>query len=214
MHHHLIVCAFALSAACVPAAPATLTSATVSRHEAPLEHRLDLYQRAHALERDGRCDDARASYREYASAVRPFDPESARLATRYADLCWTPAKIDTALSDAITAVLTHDPTRALALLDSDQSRGPWRDYVRGVALADLHRTDDAAAAFDVAERAFPASDITDRSMALYGKARAYHDALRCADAWVVYDAFADLVRAAQPAEADMALAYARDCVKR
>ncbi len=140
------------------------------------------------------------------------------MAISYASLCPPRAQIDQALSSAISAILAHDPTRALALLDSDTMPSPWVKYNRGVALADLHRTDDAARAFDAARDEFAApQSVPGReraSIAVYGKARAYNDALRCADAWTAYQEYARLVGSTHPSDAELALTHARECVKR
>ena len=121
------------------------------------------------------------------------------------------APVDDALSDAIGASLAGEDERALALLDRETRESPWRDYARGVALAGLHSTDDAAHAFDAAARAFPSDDVRHRAMAIWGKARAYHDAHRCADAIAAYDEYAALVRSSDPDSAAMAERYSRDC---
>ena len=130
------------------------------------------------------------------------------MALSYASQCPPRAHPDSALSFAIRAILAHDDKRALALLDGDTRASPWVRYDRGVVLANLHRTDEAVAAFDAARDAF--RDRGDRGLAIYGKARAYHDALRCGDAVSAYREYAAI---AQPVDAELALAYARDCFK-
>jgi len=191
-----------------PPPPVEVTSAAAIQAPPQVPQALDIYARARGFELAGDCAQARTAYEEYAKAVRATDPESAQMALSYINLCWTPARIDPALSAAISAILAHDAKRALALLDSDTSTEGWVQYNRGVALADLRRTDEAATAFDAAKTRF--HDDKDRAIAVYGKARAYHDALRCADAWSAYREYGTL---AQPADAELAITYARDCVK-
>jgi tetratricopeptide (TPR) repeat protein len=189
-------------------APPSLTSALSTHAPASGERALDLYGRARAFELNGQCVEAQSVYEEYADAVRGYDSRSAEMALSYASQCRPHADRDSALSFATRAILARDDRRALALLDGDTSASPWVQYNRGVVLADLHRTDEAAAAFDAARDAF--HDKGDRGMAIYGKARAYHDALRCGDA---VSAYREYVAIAQPVDAELALAYARDCIK-
>lgn len=167
-----------------------------------------MYGRARAFELVGDCTAAQSAYEQYADAVRRFDAKSADMAVSYASLCAPRSYPDAVLSAATAAILARDDSRALALLDSDPSRSPWVQYERGVALAGLHRTDEAVKAFDSARDTF--EDRRDRAMAVYGKARAYHDALRCGDAITAYREYASM---ASPADAELARAYSRECVK-
>lgn len=52
---------------------------------------ISIYGRAHAFSEGNRCDEARASYREYAAFVQKVDPKSAEMALRYAADCHAPA---------------------------------------------------------------------------------------------------------------------------
>ena len=119
-------------------------------------------------------------------------------------------------SEAIGSILSGDPHRALELTNAEKRESAWRDYVRGVALADLKRPDDAAEAFDAAARLFlyTPDGAHGRSIAIWAKARAYHDAYRCDDAAAAYRAYAAFVGASHPDDAAMALDYARDCMPR
>ena len=182
------------------APPLAVTSAVTTHAPLPPQRATGLYARARAFELNGQCTEASSAYEQYADAVRPFDRQSADLALSYASLCPRRARVDAVLSSAISAIVAHDDARALALLDGAASDNPWVQYNRGVALADLHRTDEAAKAFDAAKV----------PIALYGKARAYHDALRCGEAWAAYREYA---AHAEPADRELARAYARDCVK-
>jgi tetratricopeptide (TPR) repeat protein len=198
----ILVAIFAAGCASA-AAPPRLTSAAVPG---------STYGRAHALDVAGRCVEAGEAYRQYADAVRASDPASADLALSYAPMCKPRAEVDPVLTEAVTASMAGDDARALALL-ARAAPGPFRDYDRGVALAGLRRTDEAARAFDAAERSFPAADVAHRAMAVFGKARAYDDERRCADAIRAYEQYADLVRASDPASADMAIRYSRQCAR-
>lgn len=214
----LIASVFVVACAHQSEAVSTLsvTSVTAPTNAQTDERRaLALYGRAHTLDAAGRCDEAKVAYEQYASAVRGSDPASAEMARSYEHTCWTHAQIDPALTNAVSASLAHDDARALALLDADTNDGPWQKYDRAVALAGLHRVDDSAQAFDAARDRFARDgDARGRAISVYGKARAYHDALRCAEAWSAYSEYAGLVRATSPADSALALDYARDCVKR
>lgn len=199
--------------ACAPAArsqPLPLTSAIVGG-SVTHEQALAVYGRARELELAGRCNEAKSAYETYAELVRASDPESARLAIEYSRLCAPHAEVDATLSNAFGMILANDPVRALAMLDAEPRESPWRDYARGVALADLGRTNAAAQAFDAAARGFGPSEAHGRSIAIYGKARAYHDVRRCVQAVAAYEEYAALVRTARPQDAALALRYARDC---
>jgi tetratricopeptide (TPR) repeat protein len=203
--------------ACAPAASSQslpLTAAVVhgrgAGFDASHEQALRVYGQARQLELEGRCDEARRAYESYAELVHASDPESAKLAISYARSCPPRAHVDETLSAAFGAILANAPARALSLLDADPRESPWRDYARGVALADLRRTNDAAEAFDAAARSF-GRDVHGRSIAIYGKARAYHDMRRCVQATAAYEEYAALVRVARPEDAAAALRYARDC---
>ena len=195
-------CAF-LACARTEAPPPELTSAVVPS---------SLYARAHALDVAGECVEAKIAYERYARAVRARDPSSAELALEYASMCRPRARVDRRLTAAVTASLAGDDWRALALLDAAEPSA-WRDYDRGVALADLRRPDEAARAFDAAAQAFAPGDVRDRSIAIFGKARAYHDAYRCERAADAYAEYASLVRPSDPASAAMAMRYAAECVR-
>jgi tetratricopeptide (TPR) repeat protein len=185
------------------------TTAAVTSVRGPASHdlALTLYGKARAFELVGDCASARSAYGQYADAVRAQDPKSAEMAISYASLCWTRANVNGTLSEATSALLGRDPKHALELLDADTTTA-WSSYERGVALAELRRTDEAAKAFDLARDGF--TSPRERGLAVYGKARAYHDVLRCSDASSAYQEYAAL---SNPADGQLALAYARDCVK-
>jgi len=200
----LLACAHAVSQ------PLPVTSAIVGpmHGAAAVDPQLFLFQEAHALAMEGRCDAARLVYQRYATEVRPLDPVSADLALANTTTCQRHAEVDASLSEAVTAILAGDDTRALALLDADRRQSAWREYYRGVALAGLRRTEEASRAFDSA-----ATQPPGLSIAIYAKARAYHDAYRCAEASAAYTEYANHVRATHPEDAAMALDYASDCAR-
>ncbi|HSQ64219.1 MAG TPA: hypothetical protein VLM85_13425 [Polyangiaceae bacterium] len=211
--HNRFILASSWLLACATATPQPLpvTSAVVAPvpgTAAVESHELFLYQEAHALAMEGRCDEARLVYRQYATEVRPLDTASADLALANTTTCQRRAEVDASLSEAATAILAGDDTRALALLDADRRQSAWREYYRGVALAGLHRTEEAARAFESA-----AAQPPGLSIAIYAKARAYHDAYQCAEAAAAYAEYADRVRPTHPEDAAMALDYASDCAR-
>jgi tetratricopeptide (TPR) repeat protein len=182
-----------------------------------------IYGRARTLDEAGRCHDARAAYDDFATLVESTDPNAAEMARSYAQLCRTkptPAA-DPLTSEVATAVVARDYARALSLAERSSRSGdrgrlsPWLDYNRGVALAELRRTDEAVRAFRSAERGFGEGDNDDagrrwgRSIAVYGRARALDAAGRCSDAKEAYRQYAAFVQDRQAA--DVALAVARRC---
>jgi tetratricopeptide (TPR) repeat protein len=117
--------------------------------------------------------------------------------------------------DARRAIDRGAYAEALVLADRAtlvSTASPWPYYERAVALHALNRTDAAAQAYQEAERRF--SDPAEKSMCLYGRARVFDDAGRCAEAQAAYRAYADFVRAFDSASAGMALAYAAQCHER
>ena len=74
----------------------------------------------------------------------------------------------------------------------DAEPSPWLEYNRGVALAELGRTDEAIAAFAAAERSFGTDDMSrhGRAVAIYGRARALKKAGRCPEARRACDEYA------------------------
>jgi tetratricopeptide (TPR) repeat protein len=181
---------------------------------------LAIYGRARALDDAGRCNEAKMAYGEFASLVQSSDAKAADMARSYASLCRADktVRVDPVTSDVSTAVVARDYARALSLAkqapDTNGSR-PWLDYNRGVALAELRKTDEAVQAFEAAERGFAASDRKDptirwgRSVAIYGRARALDTADRCAEAKKAYGEYESFVQDRQAA--DVARAIAARC---
>jgi len=102
---------------------------------------------------------------------------------------------------------------ALSLASDAAARSPkaaWPEYERGVALHRLGRTDAAIDAFARAE-ARSSADPAIRPIAVYGRARAHADAGQCVAATSAYEDYAKIVRASNPAAAELALTYAREC---
>lgn len=88
---------------------------------------------------------------------------------------------------------------------------PWGHYSRGVALHGLRRTDAAVAAYRAAEERFGNGEPWGKSIAIYGRARAFDDVGRCTEARAAYAEYADFVRRSDPSAADMAIRYAKQC---
>ena len=103
----------------------------------------------------------------------PGTPQSAELATR-----------------AAVAQMNGRPTVALALAEQGiqaDPDDPWPYYGKAMALSELGRVDDAAAAFAESERRFLPGDLWGKSVALYGRGHAYAQVGRCADARKAFD---------------------------
>jgi tetratricopeptide (TPR) repeat protein len=174
-----------------------------------------IYGRARALADVGRCVEARAAYREYASFVAPTDRAGADAARAYAEGCreGQSAPPDLTVSAMSGAIVASDPKKALELASRAPPASianPWFHYDRAVALADLGRTDDAVRAYEEAERRFPA-ESTGRRDAVYGRARALDAAGRCDEAAAAYASYAGIVRPSSPTDAEAALAMSRAC---
>jgi tetratricopeptide (TPR) repeat protein len=106
---------------------------------------------------------------------------------------------------------------AAAVADADAAaartpRSGWPLYERGAALSAMGRTDEAVEAFGGAEHRF--GDWSNKSLAIYGRARALDDAGRCSDARAAYEQYAALVRDHDAARADAAMDVAKQCQPR
>ena len=102
---------------------------------------------------------------------------------------------------------------ALVLADREVMLSPenaWGHYDRAVALHRLRQTKQAVDAYREAEARF-GDARWGKSLAIYGRARAFDDAGRCDEAREAYEEFAALVQTSDPATADMARGYARLC---
>jgi tetratricopeptide (TPR) repeat protein len=170
---------------------------------------ISIYGRAHALASAGRCRDASAAYQEYATFVRREAPQKADMALQYAKDCIEPLPVDPVAEAAASAVVAGNYAGALAMTPKGGSA--WVEYDRAVAFDALHRTDDAVASFQRAELAFGDAARWERSIAVYGRARALANGFRCVGATRAYDEYAALVRATNPRDAELATTYARDC---
>src|SRR4029077_18088164 len=91
------------------------------------------------------------------------------------------------------------------------ARDPWPYYDKGMALARLGRTDEAAAALLEAEQHFSPADAWGKSVAIYGRAYAFSVAGRCAEARQAFEQYATFVKEHDPKSAEMARRYAADC---
>jgi tetratricopeptide (TPR) repeat protein len=177
---------------------------------------ISIYGRARALNDIGRCDEAKAAYKEYAGYVGSFDPPAANLALIYANDCRVPeAPIgDLAMTELTQAIVLGRYEAALS--QADRVTGPakesgWVDYNRAVALANLGRTNEAVTSYRLAENRFVPWDWFGRSIAIYGRARALDMANRCKEAKVAYTEYANLVRPRRTEDADAALVRADAC---
>ena len=126
---------------------------------------------------------------------------------------------------ASAAPAVQRSTDAQALLDGDYDRtlklanqairahprDPWPYYNRACALIGLGRTKEAIVSFKEAQARF-GGDEYGRVVSAYGRARAFAAAHRCDEASRAYRAFAEMVGTVNEASAEMALAYAKDCV--
>ncbi len=182
-----------------------------------VERSMAIYARARALDLAGRCPEAYDAYQEYADFVEVSDPASARAARSAAATCQQIPADDTALTGVAVALRSSDYARAMALVEriqpSSRLSDAWRNYDRGVALAGLHRTDEALGAFETAEQRFveAGEGARGRPLVEWSKARTLSEAGRCDDARRTYGAFARLVRSTDPKSADMAVDTARNC---
>jgi tetratricopeptide (TPR) repeat protein len=90
-------------------------------------------------------------------------------------------------------------------------RNPWGHYNKGAALTELGRTDDAVAEFTRAQQSFSTADAWGHSIAIYGRANAFAQVGRCAEAQPAFEEFATFVQSSDPRAAAMAREYAKNC---
>ena len=118
-------------------------------------------------------------------------------------------------SDSAKADMAGNASEALRLADAAINTNPndgWAYYDRAEALQNLKRTDEAVTTYREAQRRFATGNESwGRSVALYGEARAFADAGRCADARDAYERYATFVQASDPNSAQMARRYGKDC---
>jgi tetratricopeptide (TPR) repeat protein len=115
---------------------------------------------------------------------------------------------------AASAEIRGNPRQALVLADSAlaaDARNPWAYYDRAAALARLGQTDEAVQSFRVAEQQFAPDDRWARSLAIYGRAHALEEALRCPEAKAAYGEYASFVEKDDPRSAALARRYANEC---
>lgn len=211
----LVTALLEVACAATPQQPASSTSVVLEpRHRELREDRAanEIYGRARALDLAGRCDDASVVYDEFAATVRVSNPEAADRALEYAKLC-IPARPDESVAGYMSiAVLSREWPKVLELYAVAPREAPraWLEYDRAVALSGLGRTDEAVVAFDKARDAF-GKDERGRAISMYGRARAYVEGHRCADAGVAYSDYAAFVRPTDPTSATLAIDYARMC---
>jgi tetratricopeptide (TPR) repeat protein len=127
----------------------------------------------------------------------PGSRQSAELATR-----------------AAVAQMNGRPADALALAEQGiraDANDPWPYYGKAMALSELGQVDDAAAAFQEAERRFFPGDLWGKSIALYGRGHAYAQAGRCADAQKAFDQYAALVGSYDAKSVELVHRYVDEC---
>ena len=115
---------------------------------------------------------------------------------------------------AAKAEMAGQPRQALALAQQGiaaNPRDPWPHYDKGMALVRLGQTDLAVAALTEAEQRFSAADRWGRSVAMYGRAYAFGQVGRCAEARQAFEQYATFVESQAPKSAEMARGYAATC---
>lgn len=93
---------------------------------------------------------------------------------------------------AIESLVGSDWNGAQALAQqavAEDPSGAWGYYVRGAALVEQKRTDDAVSSFRDAELRFPEADLWGRAVALWGQAYALQEARPCRDAHAAFERF-------------------------
>lgn len=125
---------------------------------------------------------------------------------------WKASEMTTA---SAKAEMTGNANEALRQADAAINTNPndgWGYYDRAEALQTVKRTDEAVTTYREAQKRFTASNETwGRSLAIYGEARAFAEASRCADARDAYERYASFVQATDPKSAELARRYANDC---
>lgn len=172
---------------------------------------VSMYGRARALADVGRCEEAKKGFTQFASFVESFDAKAAADARAIASDCRPTA--DPALGafyDRIDKGRFAEALRAGEGVSKAGREDGFYDYARGVALAGVGNVDEAVNAFTQAEDRF-GNDRRNRSIAIYGRARALDNAGRCDEARRAYQEYADLVRATSPSDAGLATSAARMC---
>lgn len=198
--------------------------AVVSFHEAerrfpksdPWAKSVAMWGAAHAYEEAARCSEAAKEYARAAAFSEALDSDSAALARDHATRrCAPPAPPPLTVSEVAAAEdqATGDYANALALADDSIRLNPsdgWAHYMRGDALASLHRFDEAVVSFKQAQRLFPADKQKEASIAIWGEANALKEAGRCDEASPVYLRYAAFVAPSDPNGASMAEEYAKE----
>jgi tetratricopeptide (TPR) repeat protein len=117
-------------------------------------------------------------------------------------------------SDAAQALGRNDAAGALALAEraiGSFAGDGWAHYIRGEALVKLGRLDDALPEYKIAERSFPAGEKWSRSIALWGRANAYYQIGRCAEAKAAFGDYATFVRHDDARAAELAQQRSDGC---
>lgn len=127
----------------------------------------------------------------------------------------TSAELSARMTDeASGAVRGGDYTRALSAANEAVAlspSSPWAHYDRAIALHALGRTAEAADDYQQAQWLFGDNRAWERSISIYGRARAFDDAGQCAPARRAYEQYATFARSLDPRGADLALEYGKHC---
>ena len=113
----------------------------------------------------------------------------------------------TAASEAGQALVQNDFNGAVSAADraiAVDAKQPWAHYVRAEALVRLGRLDDGLAELRLAEHDFPADEHWSKSVAVWGRANAFYQVGRCAEAKTAFAEYIALVKADDKDAADLA----------
>jgi hypothetical protein len=134
---------------------------------------------------------------------------------RHVDLSTEARRVASQHSTAAASALARGDYAA-ALLATEHglafdANAPWLHYNRAAALGGLHRVDEAAAEFALAEALFGDRDPWGRSIALYGSANMYSNEGLCDRAIPAFNRYVAFVRDKDPTSAALAIRYAQNC---
>jgi tetratricopeptide (TPR) repeat protein len=121
------------------------------------------------------------------------------------------SELTSAASEALVGGHAADALAAADKAIAVDARNPWAHYNKAAALTQLGHIDVAVAEFFLAQQSFSAADAWGQSVALYGRANAFAQVGRCAEAQPAFEEYATFVEAADPQAAATARAYAKNC---
>jgi hypothetical protein len=117
-------------------------------------------------------------------------------------------------SDAAQALIHGDFPGALSLSEralEASASDPWAHYVRAEALVRLGRIDDAVPEHRMAEKNLPSEERWSRSIVLWARANAFHQAGRCPEANAAFGEYIAFVKKDDPRAAEAAQALIDGC---